>query len=65
MVLKSLVKYVEKLSIIIPKPNKSMYRATMDKTIPKAIMHGAKKVLYLRWNEHHLGAYFGTLMAQF
>ena len=21
-----------------------------------------KKVLYLTWDEHHLGAYFGTLM---
>ena len=32
--------------------------------VKKMNTYPAKEVLYLRWNEYHLSAYFGTLMTQ-
>ena len=35
-----------------------------DRNNTGIILNISKEVLYLRWNEHHLSAYFGTLMTQ-
>ena len=32
--------------------------------LPTTGEYSGKEVLYLRWNEHHLSEYFGTLITQ-